>query len=96
MKDKRTVLNLLTKLSNEHKNISWKMKCTFSDGIGTTINQIDIVSLTDNRIMGVFTYNVETGKVIVCTYKNLKKPKSENIVDLLLDLINYSKEQISN
>ena len=93
MKDRATILNLLNKFSNDHKNISWKMKCSFSDGMGTTINQINIIAQPGNRNIGVFSYQIETGIVIFCNYKKLKKPKSENIVDMLLDMINYSKAE---
>ena len=91
MKDRRTILNLLNKFSNDHKNISWKMKCSSSDGMGTTINQIKILAQPDNRTIGIFSYRVETGMVSFCLYKKLKKTKSENIVDMLLDMMNYSK-----
>lgn len=96
MKDRDTILNLLNKFSNDHENISWKMKCKYSDGMGTTINQINIIAQPDNRTIGIFTYRIETGMVLFCTYKNLIKPNSENIVDMLLDMINYSKGQIIN
>ena len=93
MKDRTTILNLLNKFSNDHKNISWKMKCSFSDGLGTTINQINIIAQPGNRNIGIFSYRIETGRVLFCTYKKLKKPKSENIVDILLDMITYSKSE---
>lgn len=96
MHDRRTILDLLNKFSNDHKNISWKMKCTYSDAMGTTINEIKIIVQPGNRTIGIFAYNVETGMVLFCMYKNLKKPNSENIVDMLLDMINYSKGQIIN
>ena len=96
MHDRITILNLLNKFSNDHKNISWKMKCTYSDAIGTTINEIKIIAQPGNRTIGIFAYRVETGMVLFCMYKKLKKPNSENIVDVLLDMINYSKGQIIN
>ena len=96
MKDRTTILNLLNKFSNDHENISWKMECSYSDGMGTTINQIKIIAHPGNRTIGIFVYRVETGLVSFCLYKKLKKSKSENIVDVLLDMINYSKGQIIN
>ncbi|MBL4905649.1 MAG: hypothetical protein JKZ00_06510 [Flavobacteriaceae bacterium] len=91
MKDRTTILNLLNKFSNDHKNISWKIECSFSDGMGTTINEIKIIAQPSNRSIGVFVYKVETGMVLFCMYKKLKKSNSRNIVDMLLDMINYSK-----
>ena len=91
MKDRTTILNLLNKFSTDHKNISWKIECSYSDGMGTTINEIKIIAQPGNRSIGVFVYKVETGMVLFCMYKKLKKSNSENIVDMLLDMINYSK-----
>ena len=91
MNDQTTILNLLNKFSEDHKNISWKIKCSYSDGMGTTINQIKIIAQPENRIIGTFAYRVETGLVLFCKYKKLKKTNSEHIVDLLLDVMNYSK-----
>ena len=93
MNERTIILNLLNKFSEDHKNISWKMKCSFSDGMGTTINQIKLIAQPENRIIGVFAYTVETGLVLFCKYKELRKTKSENIIDLLLDMMNYSKGQ---
>ena len=96
MHDRTTILNLLNKFSNDHKNISWRMKCTYSDAMGTTINEIKIIAQPGYRTIGTFAYQVETGMVLFCMYKKLNKPNSENIVDMLLDMINYSKGQIIN
>ena len=93
MKDRTIISGLLDKFSNEHENISWKIECSYSDGIGTTFNQIKIISQPGNRTIGIFTYRVETGIVSFCMYKELNKTNSENIVDMLLDMMNYSKGQ---
>jgi hypothetical protein len=91
MKDKTTVLNLLNKFSSMHDNISWKMKCSYSDGRGTSVNEIKIIKFPENRSLGIISYQIETGLVMHCSYKNLKKETSGHIVDLLLDMINHSK-----
>jgi len=91
MDDKSIILNLLNKFSKDHSNISWELKNCFSDGMGTTINQIKIFSHSGKHTIGIFSYRVETGQVLFCMYKNLTKTKKENIVDMLLDMMNYSK-----
>lgn len=93
MNDKTLILNLLNKFSEDHSNVSWSMECSYSDGMGTTFNQIKIIAQPGNRQIGVFTYRVETGIVQFCMYKKLGKTSSDNIVDILLDMINYSKGQ---
>jgi len=94
--DRKTISNLLNQFSKEHKNISWKIECPYSDGMRTTFNQINIIAQPGNRIIGIFTSRVETGVVSFCMYKKLKKTESQNIVDMLLDMMNYSKGQIIN
>ena len=74
-------------------NISWKIKCLYSNGMGTTINEIRIIAQPSNRSIGIFTYRVETGIVLFCMYANLNRSESENIIDMLLDMINHSKDQ---
>ena len=105
MNDITTISNLLNKFSNDHKNISWKMNCSYSNGMGMTINEIKIIAQPGNRSIGIFTYRVQTGSVLFFNYNVLKnsrlsaglnvdssgKAGSENIVDILLDLMNYSK-----
>lgn len=91
LKDRTTILNLLNKFSKDHLDVSWKMNCLYSDGMGSTINQITILAKESNRNIGIITYQVENGIVQFCSFKQLKKPKSENIIDLLLDMINFSK-----
>ncbi len=93
IKDRTTILNLLHKFVNEHDDVSWKINCLFSDGLGNTINQINIISKETRRNIGTIIYQVESGIVQFCSFKQLKKPHSENIIDLLLDMINFSKGQ---
>jgi len=94
MSERGTIKDLLNNFSSKRKNISWKINCLYSDGKGITMNQIKIISLPDNNNIGTFVYQVETGIVSSCRYKTLKKEYSENIIDMLLDLINYSKGQM--
>lgn len=94
MIDKATILDLLNKLSKDNRNIFWKQDCVFSDARGTTINEISLYSQTSCRKLGIFVYRVETGMVLFCSHDNLNRDSSENIMDLLLDLINDSKGKI--
>lgn len=94
MKDKLVILNLLHKFSNDNHNVSWKMECAYCDGLGTTINKIKIIEQPGNRDIGIFTYRVETGMVVYSKYKKMKSNNPVNIVDHLLDMMNYSKDQM--
>ncbi len=88
-----TVINILDQFAADHENISWEMSCAYSDGMGTTINQITILHTDSKAIIGIFTYHIETGNVLCCMYDNLTKSPTEGIVDMLLDMMNYEKEK---
>ena len=92
--DRTTILNLLNKFSKDRKDISWKMKCIYSDGMGTTINEIKIIAQPGNRSIGIFTYRIETGMVLFCMYNDMQRSHSGEIIDVLLDMMNYSKGHI--
>ncbi len=87
-----TIINLLDKFTASHENIQWEMTCAYSDAMGTTINQITIFHRDSKAIIGVFTYHVETGNVLCCMYDKLTKNPSQGIVDMLLDMMNYEKQ----
>ena len=93
MHERAIIFNLLNNFSTEHENISWKMKCLYCDGKGTTMNQIVIINQLENINIGTLVYQVETRLVSFCEYKKLQKSIPENIIDMLLDIINYSKEK---
>ena len=65
MKDRHTILDLLNKISRDHQNISWKIKCAYSDGMGTTINEIKLLRKSRKKGIGRLLYRVETGKSII-------------------------------
>lgn len=89
--DKKEIVSLLNTFSERKEHMYWEMKCTFCDGMGTTYNEIRIFDSTGKRCVGSFLYQVETGMVLFCRYKHLEKQDSENIVDMLLDMMNYEE-----
>lgn len=89
--DKKTIISLLNSFSEHRDKISWRIRCTFCDGMGTTYNEIRIIDSIRKRCVGSFLYHVETGIVIYCRYKHLKKQDSENIIDMILDMMNYER-----
>ena len=93
MGDHANIVSLLNKFSQDHENITSTLKCAYSDGNGTTINQIKIFAQPGNRTIGIFSYRVETGMVLSSMYKKLRGTNSEGIIDALLDMMNYSKGQ---
>lgn len=92
MTESTIISNLLKKLSEDHPDISSKLRCCYSDGMGETIYEITVHQQPGNRYKGNITFQLESGKVLLCKYKGLKISHSEDVVDTLLDLINYENK----
>lgn len=93
--DKNVIVSILNSFAKRKEHHYWEMKCTYCNGLGTTYNEICIFDATGLYCEGQFLYQVETGMVIFCRYKQLEKQESENIVDMLLDMMNYPANSIS-
>jgi len=91
MNNRETIRNLLNKFSRDRGNISWNILSSFSDGLEVSINQINLIDQSTMRTIGIITYRVDTGEVLFCLYKHLKKSSSSTIIDVLLDLMNYHR-----
>ena len=90
MKNKNTIHNLLNILSKSNSNTSWRIKCLYSNGLDTTINQIDLT--INNNLIGKLIYQVETGNVSLLSFKSLKTRDALTITDALTDIIYYFKK----
>ncbi len=91
MTDKEQILLLLKRFSTENSGFSWSLHCRYSDGMGTTINEICILAPPDKRAVGILTYQVETGKVFFCSFKGYVPTPSQDIIELLEEIIYYSR-----
>jgi len=85
--EKNLVTNMLVKLQELGKGISWKINNTYSNGIDNTIFEIQIFQNDDQT--GLIAYQVEDGHVINYRYKTLEKRLPIQIMDMLLDIISY-------
>lgn len=85
-----TITGLLDSFVSKHNNVSWKINCCYSDGRNTVINQINIYAQPGDRTIGIISYNVKNGAVCYCMFKKMQITKTENVVDVLLDMMNYS------
>lgn len=85
--EKNLVTNMLVKLQELGKGISWKINNTYSNGIDNTIFEIQIFQNDDQT--GLIAYQAEDGHVINYRYKSLEKRLPIQIMDMLLDIISY-------
>ena len=86
------VLDLLKKLSKDHNYLTWKINCIYINGSNESIYEIVIYTLFDQEVKGRVTFNMQTGKVTNCYYQGMGRVEDEQVVDVLLDLINYEVE----
>jgi hypothetical protein len=90
MSDKFTIINLLNKLANE-RQLSWRMKSLYMNGQDKSVLEILIFTLPEQRRKGQITFQADSGKVLKVKYRGFSNSLAENIVDLLLDVINFEK-----
>ena len=88
---RKTILDLLYKLTCDFHELAWNVTCTYSDGLDENIYQITITETTAHFQKGCITFRLEDGRVINCHYKELYNSYGGNIIDTLLDIINLEK-----
>lgn len=92
MNDKFTIINLLNKLATEQK-ISWRLKSLYKKGQDQNLLEILIFTLPEKRAKGQITFQADSGQVLKVQYQGFSTTSAENIVDMLLDVINFEKCQ---
>lgn len=90
MSDKFTIINLLNKLATDQK-ITWRMKSLFMNGQDKSVLEILIFTIPEQRRKGQITFQADSGKVLKVKYRGFSNTPAENIVDMLLDVINFEK-----
>ena len=90
MSDKFTIINLLNKLSNDQK-VSWRIKSQYSTGQDKNVLEILIFTIPEQRRKGKIAFRADNGQVLKVQYKGFSNTPAENIVDMLLDVINFEK-----
>lgn len=85
------VANLLNKLVARQQNVFWEIRSSYSNGQEQTLVEVAIYEGASHRIKGLIAFNTGTGQTINLRYRGYKKGVNENIIDTLLDLINFEK-----
>ena len=92
MSDKFTIINLLNKLAVEQK-LTWKIKSAYGNGLSKNLLEILIYTLPQQIRKGQIVFESITGKVVAVQYSGYKSGAAENVVDMLLDVINFEKHR---
>ena len=92
MSDKFTIINLLNKLAVEQK-LTWKIKSAYGNGLGKNLLEILVYTLPQQIRKGQIVFEAINGKVVSAQYSGYKSAAAENVVDMLLDVINFEKHR---
>lgn len=87
----KAVKHLLDKLVEDLPGYRWDSVCSFSDGAGTTMIELNIFRRDGQEAAGHIAYRMETGEVHRFQYLPIKDNAPESIVDFLLDVYNFEK-----
>lgn len=90
MIQKFTIINLLNKLAVDQK-VSWRIKSLYTNGKDNNVLEIQIFTLPEQRRKGQIAFQACSGQVLKVQYKGLSHKPAENIIDMLLDVINFEK-----
>jgi ABC-type uncharacterized transport system ATPase subunit len=88
MADASIIMDLLSKLASDHQEIKWRMRCTYADGLGKSYHEIQLFREHDRKKKTIL-FEMATGQVLPYGCSGVSTNGSDNIIDLLLDLINY-------
>lgn len=92
--DEITLVNLLNKICEKNRELTWKLRCKYHDGIDTSIMQIQLLRGEAQVETSSITFRMETGQVIYGKHFGLVPfRKTMNLVDALLDILIYERNK---
>lgn len=95
MEVSNTILNLLVKLCNIRKKLRWQIHCSQVDVEGRAIFNIFLYDISSNVLKGSIAFQQGSHQVTNFRYAGYGLESTDNVIDLLLDLINYEKSCLS-
>jgi len=88
---KSAIVDLLNHTIKERRDISWKMGTGYHNGKDISIYEILIYEIKNNRTIGRFAFNGDSGKLINQRIIGYRQKMADNIIDALLDINNLLK-----
>jgi len=89
--DKDTIVDLLNFLITDNSGLSWKMGTGYHNGVDISIYEVLVYEIKSHKTLARIAFNGYTGLVVNSTFLK-DNAKSEQVIDLLLDLSNSLKE----
>ena len=91
---KNALVDLLNHTIKERRDISWKMGTGYHNGTDISIYEILIYEIKNNRTIGRFAFNGDSGELINQRIVGYRQSMADNIVDALLDINIYLKRKM--
>jgi hypothetical protein len=91
---KNALVDLLNHTIKERRDISWKMGTGYHNGTDISIYEILIYEIKNNRTIGRFAFNGDSGKLVNQKIIGYRQSMADNIIDALLDINNYLKRKL--
>jgi hypothetical protein len=88
----KAVKDLLDKLVLDLAGYRWDSLCSFSDGKGMTVIELNVWRKDGQEAAGSIAYQLETGDVLRFHYPPIGQNAAEPIVDFLLDMYNLERD----
>jgi hypothetical protein len=87
----KAVKELLDKLVHDLPGYRWDSLCSYNDGQGVTLIELNIFRRDGQETAGRIAYQLETGEVFRFHYAPIRDHAPESILDFLLDVYNFEK-----
>jgi len=89
--DKDTIVDLLNFLITDNSGLSWKMGTGYHNGVDVSIYEVLVYEIKSHKTLARIAFNGFSGQVVNSTFLKASA-RSEQVVDLLLDLSNSLKD----
>lgn len=86
-----TTLNLIIKLCNIRKKMRWQIRCNYFTEEGEAVFNILFYDNYTSALKGDIAFVQSSEEILEFRFAEYQGEKTENLTDLLLDLINYEK-----
>lgn len=94
MTNKKTICGILHSLF-VRKNIQAKLNCVYADGKGYSLISIRFYDKTFNYMIGKIVFEDHKQSVLHCHYRNIACYRSNDVIDLLLDIYHFEMNQLA-
>ncbi|MBV6647822.1 MAG: hypothetical protein KI790_20350 [Cyclobacteriaceae bacterium] len=92
--DEITLINLLNKICEKNRRLSWKLNCKYHNGIDAAIMEIGLYEPKAKKKTGFITFRMETGQIIRGKHQGMSPfGRSANLVDALLEILYYESSR---